>query len=44
MPVLTGHSVRKMILKKLYKSLIFRKKVAYEENSRQIIDTQQESC
>ena len=30
---LTGHSVRKMMLKKLHKSLIFSKKVAYEENS-----------
>ena len=30
----TGHSVRKMMLKKLHNSLILSKKVTYLENSR----------
>jgi hypothetical protein len=41
---LTGHSIRKMMLKKLHNSLIFSKKVAYLENSTQTTNNQQECC
>jgi hypothetical protein len=40
----TGHPVRKTMLKKLHNSLIFSKKVAFKENSRQTTDIQQEHC
>jgi len=41
---LTGHSVRKMMLKKLHNSLIFSEKVVYLENSTQTTNIQQECC